>query len=162
MTDTNGIEQGLEVVAAHPEKADFLGGRDEALIADAERELGVQFPPSYRRFLAELGAGDFEGREFYGVIDRERMQLNGPPNAIGSTLARRHRDPHWPPELIVVSDTGFGPDYVLDLSRRDENGESPVLVWSEGQTREAGAERDADSFGEHFTRRVTKAAAEED
>ena len=75
--------------------------------------------------MAELGAGSFEGREFYGVIDHERMQLNGPPNAVGSTLARRHRDPHWPAELIVVSDTGFGPDYVLDTSRTDEHSEHP-------------------------------------
>ena len=47
---------------------------------------------------------------------------------------------------------------MIDTSRRDENGESPVLVWSEGQTREDGAECDADNFGEHFTRRVSKAA----
>ena len=153
MSDAH-LRQALRIIDENPGRADFVGGRDDTLIAQAERALGVEFPPSYRRFLEELGAGSFGRREFYGVIDSDRMTMPGPPNAVGSTLADRD-DYGNPPELIVIGSTGFGPDYVLDTSRRDERGECPVLVWQAGQTRDDGAERDADSFAEHFTRRVT-------
>lgn len=154
------LDSGLRAVADHPDTARFLGGRDEALIAQAERTLGVRFPASYRRFLSKLGAGSIAGEEFYGVLDADQMELVTPPNAVGTTLAVREDDPDYPAELVVVSDTGFGPDYVLDTAQRDERGESPVLVWTAGLSSREDAERDADSFGEWFARRV-KAALED-
>jgi hypothetical protein len=150
------FQQALRIIDENPGRGDFLGGRDEPLIAEAARALGVEFPPSYRRFLQQLGAGSFGGREFYGVIDRERMAMPGPPNAVGSTLADRD-DYDNPPELIVIGSTGFGPDYVLDTAQRDERAESPVLVWYRGESAREDAERDAGSFAEHFARRIKAA-----
>jgi hypothetical protein len=49
--------------------ADVVGERPEALVDPAEQTLGLRFPPSYRAFVRELGAGDAGGEEFYGVID---------------------------------------------------------------------------------------------
>jgi hypothetical protein len=34
---------------------DFEGAKPESLVAKAEAALGIAFPPSYRRFLLELG-----------------------------------------------------------------------------------------------------------
>lgn len=82
--------------------------------------------------------------------------MPGPPNAIGSTLADRD-DYDNPPELIVIGSTGFGPDYVLDTAQRDERGETPVLVWYPGESSREDAERDADDFEAHLTRRVSAA-----
>lgn len=61
MSDAD-FQQALRIVDENPGRAAFVGGRDEMLVAEAERALGVEFPPSYRRFLEELGAGSFGGR----------------------------------------------------------------------------------------------------
>ena len=62
------IEQALALIQAYPERRHFVGRRDPQLVYEAELALGLTFPPTYRRFLLELGAGGFAGEEFYGVI----------------------------------------------------------------------------------------------
>jgi hypothetical protein len=50
--------------------AEFLGPKDESLVASAERALEFTFPPTYRLFLKRLGAGSIRGCEFYGGCTR--------------------------------------------------------------------------------------------
>ena len=51
------LEVGLRLVAQHPDASFFIGSRDEELVKAAEAALGLAFPPTYRRFVRELGAG---------------------------------------------------------------------------------------------------------
>jgi hypothetical protein len=87
----------------------------------------VAFPPSYRRFLTELGKCDIEGREFYGVWRRrdDPRQLMG---TVADTLDER-RDAEMPVELIAVQHDGMGGYYVLNTARLDDEGEAPVFVY---------------------------------
>jgi hypothetical protein len=50
-------------------KVFFAGSKADDLIQKAEKALGLYLPPTYRRFVSALGAGDIAGQEFYGVID---------------------------------------------------------------------------------------------
>ena len=47
---------------------DVAGGAAEATISHAEATLGVRFPPSYRSFLAQFGAGYCNGLELAGLF----------------------------------------------------------------------------------------------
>jgi len=100
---------------------------DAALIEEAEQILGLTFPPSYRRFLSELGECDIEGREFYGVWRRcdDPRQLMG---TVAYTLDER-RDAEMPVALIAVQHDGMGGFYVLDTAQPDDEGEALVLVY---------------------------------
>lgn len=140
------LEQALRYAAEHPDEADFEGPRDEALISAAERALGLRFPPTYRRFLLELGAGDMGDLEYYGVIN-EDWSRPGPPDAIGSTLHERERY-QLPERFVIVSSTGDGSWYVLDTEQTNEQGENPVVIWtSNASSLEYPLEQEAEDFG---------------
>jgi hypothetical protein len=79
-----------EVLSTHGELADFAGPRDEALVARAEQVLALRFPPTYRQFLREFGAGSFGGTEIYGVIDDD-FDASSIPDGIWNALEHRRR-----------------------------------------------------------------------
>jgi hypothetical protein len=154
----SNLERGLTIVADNPDEADFDGPRVPALVDSAADALGVRLPPTYDRFLRELGVGGFGGTEFYGVIDRDWKATV--PDAIGLTL--RERDTYRMPEpYVIVGDTDQGYRYVLDTSQTDADGEAPVLLWMPGVSPEdAGSpEKVADSFGSFFLQQVQEAVA---
>jgi antitoxin YobK len=146
------LEQALEAVRAS-DLADFVGRRDPSLVTAAEDALGVSFPPTYRRFVAELGAGSFGGTEFYGAID-ENFDTSSVPDGIWLTLDER-REFGLPRHLVVVGDTGTGGFYVLDTARTEAGDECPVGVWVGGQFQD-GEELEvvASDFGTFFWRAV--------
>jgi antitoxin YobK len=127
------LELGLEA-ARQSDRARFVGPRDPGIVAAAEEALGLSFPPTYRRFLAELGAGAVAGREFYGAID-ENFDDSSIPDGIWLTLDERKRF-GFPKHLVIVGDTGMGEYYVLDTSHRDADGECPVAIWVAGESKE--------------------------
>jgi hypothetical protein len=128
------------------DRVHFVGQRDLKVVAAAEEALGLVFPPTYRRFVSELGAGSVGGREFYGVIDADFTNSTA-PNGIWLTLDERTTYA-LPSQFVIVGDTGMGEWYALDTQEKDANGESPVLIlWPDGwQTVEVTA---AD-FGSFF------------
>lgn len=153
----NALEDALRLIAEHGDEDDFVGPRDDDLIARAEQALGLTFPPTYRRFLAELGAGSIAGQEFYGVIDDD-WDLS-PPDAIGRTLHERD-DIALPDPYVVVAETGDGDWYLLDTAQRDKDGESPVIRWMPGASPDdAPPEHVAGSFGAFLHDRVAEALA---
>ncbi|MEV6545063.1 SMI1/KNR4 family protein [Streptomyces sp. NPDC051665] len=95
-------------------------GCSPAVIARAEREMGLTFPPSYRLLIEEFGTWEVAPTEFLGVCQTERA---------GDVL------------LSSVAET-------LDTSRPDENGEYPVFAWNPGVLDGGLMERLADSYGE--------------
>jgi antitoxin YobK len=150
------LDPGLKLVADHADDADFTDGADPASIERAERLLGVSFPPSYREFLARLGAGNLGSREFYGIIPGFDMADPTVPNMVGVTKELQDAGT-LPADIVVIGSTGYGPYYVIDTRRPDPRGEGPVLVWFPGVSSRENAERDAENFGEFFTTQVERA-----
>jgi hypothetical protein len=130
-------EQAAVLIAGNPELADFVGPRDEDLVRAAEAALGVEFPPSYRRFLRDFGAGSFGGQEIYGVIDAD-FESSGVPDAVWNTLGLRD-DGDIPPDLVAIYATGDGEQLCVRsgtsdtpmLAIRPGSGEEPETVASD-------------------------------
>ena len=140
------LERFLDIVAHHGSEADFVGPRDERLIAAAEGRLGVTFPPSYRRFLLELGAGELAGQEFFGVIDAA-FSHPSVPNGVWLTL--RARD-DWllPRSMLVVGFDGGVDYYVIDTAKAMPDHEPAVEIWRPGVSLpEDRREQAASDFG---------------
>lgn len=146
MTD---YEQAKSLVAANRGRGRFAGARAEELVLLAESTLQVRFPPTYRRFLLEMGAGNLGFAEFYGVID-EDFENSSVPDGVWFTQTER-RNARLPDELMVIGDTGTGDLYCLEL-RADES-EGPVVVVDPGANPSA-REVVAPDFGAFFLTRV--------
>lgn len=147
------LEQALELVREHSDEADFVGPREVALVNAAEAALGITFPPTYRRFLLELGAGDLGGEEFYGVISAD-FQNSGIPDAIWFTL--RLRAEAGLPHGLVVIYFNSGAEYIaLDTTHSSADGECPVVAWTP-----VGLEIVASDFGTFFLSTLQGALAD--
>lgn len=128
---------------------DFDGPKTETLVASAEQALSLEFPPSYRRFLLELGCGDLNGLEIYGVIS-EKFEDSSVPNGIWLTLNER-QNIGLSHAYILIGDGGDGTYYAIDTRSVDEAGENPVVRLSVDGTR---AELVASSFGAYLLKSV--------
>ncbi|HKE48823.1 MAG TPA: SMI1/KNR4 family protein [Rhodanobacteraceae bacterium] len=132
---------------------DFVGPRPEEWILAAEERLSLRFPPTYRRFLKELGSGGIRSEEFYGIT-RNNFDVGTVPNGIWLTLDERKTG--LPSCLVLVQDTGDGNWYAIDTSQANAQGESPVVfVDISGRPHETVAE----DFGRFFLDRVSRVAA---
>jgi hypothetical protein len=125
----------IEQIRKLLETSMLAGGVDADAIQDAEKSLGVQFPPSYRTFLSQFGAVLCTGFEIAGLFD-----ANGdddcPPlwsDVVTSTSQRRRVSGGLiPKEYVVISDDGGDYTFYLDTSRPDAQGECPVIVLGPG------------------------------
>jgi hypothetical protein len=135
------VEHAVALCQHHP-RAYFAGPRPE-LVAAAESALGVALPPSYRRFVETLGAGNIGSFEVYGLISQP---FDGPiPDAVWATLTSRRGPSQLPPSMVVIGDDGMGGEYVLDTAKGPE---PPVEVWYGGASTPGDVlERVAESFG---------------
>ncbi len=128
---------------------DYFGPRDVSLLELAQKALGLEYPPTYRRFLREFGAVAVGGTEFYGIIDSD-FASSGIPDSVWATLSQREVA-SLPDHLVIVGETGMGEWYVLDTSKRDETGECPVAIWSSWYSENGGIEEVvAADFGTYF------------
>jgi hypothetical protein len=141
-------EEALALIENHLDEADFEAQSDER-IERAERVLKVRFPPTYRRFLLELGAGAIGAEEFYGLVNDDFEDAR-PPQAVGLTREFR-REGHVSDDLVVIYNLGQGSYYALDTARTDQDGEAPVVGFTPGLNR-AGDELEliAPDFGRFF------------
>ncbi len=146
----NDLERALALVAAHPEEASFVGERSEILVRAAEKALGLKLPPTYRRFVAALGAGSFGAAEIYGVIDID-FEKSSVPDAVWATL-RAREDHDLPADLVVV---GQEDDTVLCLQIKPAAAEGPVLEINAGEDPDrVGTHVRADDFGAYLLSRI--------
>jgi hypothetical protein len=151
---SDALDRAFEVIDAHPDLADFVGSRDEDVVAAAEHHLGVSYPADYRRFLHRFGAGSFGAHEVYGVIHRD---FSGPvPDGVWLTTTDRAGPSALPTTLIVIGSDGMGGSYVLDASLGDD---PPVCVWQGGASRPTDhLEQVAPDFGTFLLTSVTAEA----
>ena len=109
----------------------IAGGASESTIAQAEAALGVRFPPGYRSFLAQYGAGFCNGIDIAGLF--QPRDKSAPPyweNVVTWTL-RKRRGPHGlPPRYIAISHDGGEATFLLDTGAPEPD--SPVVVLGPG------------------------------
>ncbi|MDV9169599.1 SMI1/KNR4 family protein [Streptomyces sp. W16] len=145
MTPLEASRQVIALVRANKDDAQHYDGCFPDLIARAEREMGLTFPPSYRLLIEEFGTWDVPPTEFLGVWRNERAGdvLRGSSDeTLGArTIGLR-------PELMVVLLDDVWMFAVLDTSRPDQDGEYPVLTWNPGVPDGGLMEKIADSYGE--------------
>lgn len=120
------LNEGFEIIKNSID-ADFEGNKDESLILKAENFLGVRFPLTYRLFLLELGCGDIEGKEFYGIIN-DTFKNSSIPNAIWLTQDLRD-NLNAPDFLIFISESEEG-YFALDLSQLTNEKDAPIIDWN--------------------------------
>ncbi len=148
------LEQACQLIASDPDGY-LHGPKSEELVERAERALGLTFPPTYRRFVRQFGCAGLAPDEFYGVLDSDFVN-SSVPDAIWMTLWAR-REANLPVHLIIVSDTGDGGWYAIDLSQSTAGGESPVVEWWPGATRARCIM--ADDFGAFLLQTVQETQA---
>jgi hypothetical protein len=151
-------EAAAALIKAHPEEADFAGPREPSVVEAAERALGVTFPPSYRRFLLEYGAGGFGSMEIFGVID-DNFETGPVPDGIWLTLSERQEAPPLPDDLVVVSYVGDGTLECLHVGAGAV--EAPVVFFEPGLRAEEQQPYDveAEDFGRFLLKGVRQVLA---
>jgi SMI1-KNR4 cell-wall len=108
------------------------GPVSETALLAAEQNLRVHFPPSYRQFLGDFGAGTIGYYEIFGLSETEAP--NEPPlwrNVVKETM-RSRKSGTIPVGFIVFTSDGQGCRFFLDTSRTDSGGECPVIAWGPG------------------------------
>jgi hypothetical protein len=125
----------IEQIRTLLETSTLAGRVDSVAIQEAEKSLGVQFPPSYRTFISEFGAALCSGFEIAGLFDAKGND-DGPPlwsDVVASTTQRRRVSGGLIPNAYVaISDDGGDYTFYIDTSRPDPLGECPVIVLGNG------------------------------
>lgn len=130
---------------------DFEGPKSESLVAKAESFLNVVFPPSYRSFLLEMGCGDINGFEVYGLID-DNFEKSSIPNGIWmtwnlrSTIGLDHK-------YLIIGEGGDGTFHAIDTSIRTDSDECPVVRLSLDGKQSQHLEN---SFGDYFLKEINE------
>jgi hypothetical protein len=117
-------ERAIDLIKRHADDADFAGPRPPELIEAAEQALGFGFPPTYRRFVAEYGAGGVGGTEIYGVVDAD-FESSSIPDGVWYNLTLR-RD-GYDETLYAFYDVGDGETFCLVTTQVAADGEMPVV-----------------------------------
>jgi hypothetical protein len=146
-------DQAVKLMARYVTKQHFSGSKSENLIQKAERKLALTFPPTYRRFVLEYGAGSFGSSEIYGVID-EDFEHASVPDAIWYTLSERDES-GLPHNLVVIANDGAGTLFCLDCKSSSEMEGYPVITFEPGYSlEEQKNEIVARDFGEYLLKEV--------
>lgn len=135
----------LVLFLSESDDGDFEGPQPESLICEAEKELGIVFPESYRCFLLTLGCGDIYGFEIYGIINND-FKNSSIPDAIWFTKNQRESI-NLCHEYIIIGEIGDGSLYAIDTSLKNSDGESPVIILSVSGQKMGTI---ANSFGEYL------------
>ena len=117
------LERAFQLIREHDGIADFYGGQSEDEIAAADARLGFALPPTYRRFVAEHGAGEFGPADFLDVTGEDSLTLKVRAEGTAVSLPE-------PFVLVLVDDDGIY--FALDTSQTGASGEAPMVVWIPG------------------------------
>jgi hypothetical protein len=137
-------------IRAYPDDVKFAGGVSEEWIRKAEAALGLHFPPSFRRYLERYGGGRIGGEVVNGLLGIPFEDACGPDIVYNTQLDRAQSG--LDPNLVSLVDNDGDEVFYLDLSRVDEDGESPVVrvLIEEPTARQTYAE----NFAEFLLKRI--------
>jgi antitoxin YobK len=122
-------EAAVRLMEAQPHLREFAGPRPESLVRKAEQRLGFRFPPTYRRFLLEYGAGNFGSAEIFGVIGDD-FDRSAVPDGVWYTLKERTAI-GLPGNLMVICNDGMGNLGCLEAIQEEER-EGAVILYRPG------------------------------
>ena len=106
-------------------EAEFGRGATPQEIEQAEEQLGVRLPGSYKAFLRHFGWASLEGLELYGLGEDVPAYLD----LVKVTSSERAQmRPRLPSRLVPLMNDGAGNHYCLDVAS-SEQGETPVVFW---------------------------------
>ena len=111
------------------------GPSSEEEINNGERELGVQFPPEYREFLAKYGAARIAGYQIAGLTHLDPDQPPMWDSVVRATRSLRDRHGkigHYG-DLIAISGDGMDNTFYL---RTEEDVSGRVLALGPGVEKE--------------------------
>lgn len=130
-------------------------------IRDAEQKLGIQFPPSFLRFLQEAGDCQLPFWETYWVGD----DLLRWRNIVAANEAERNTDVPLPRFLVAFHNNGCGDQLCFDTRQRSPEGEYSIVFWDHEATVEenlAGLPVVAAGFAEWLQQEVDARETSED
>ncbi|MBO0664579.1 SMI1/KNR4 family protein [Jiella sp. MQZ9-1] len=138
---------------------EFFGskGATDEQIEQIELNLNVNIPMSYKKFLTFFGNLVFEGREIYGWT-ASGFDAKSVPSVLFATKSLRERG-IISETMIHFMDSGFGPSFVIDCSKMNNDREAPIYEVPAGGI-SYGCDKRADSFGEFFLKKVNEAILE--
>ena len=123
------VERVRRHLRDHENSCEIAGPVPEAAILAAEEALGVSFPPSYRTFLSTFGGIVIPAH--LGIV-HDFVGVTGPDantDVVARTLAAR-AERKLSENLVVVGMGAQGQEwFCLDISRRQPNGEAPILMY---------------------------------
>ena len=144
----DNFEKSVSIIECHEGLADFENGATEEDVRLAEDLLKIKFPSSYKKFLIKFGVGDFNGREFYGIVPGH-VPGESAPSAIWFTISERQEN-GLPNSMVVVASTGYGGLYCLDTSE-SSGGKAPVWIWDKRKI-----EKVAEDFSDFLLEEITQ------
>ena len=127
----------------------FGGNKSDSLITQAEEDIALRFPNTYKSFLSKFGYGGVNKLDIDGVTE---YKFSGSPygGVVWNTLEKRKYF-GYPSSLIPIYNVGEGTTYCLDTSQMNEEGECPVVAWPLGGYEETPVlEIVAEDFGKFF------------
>ncbi len=110
------------------------------MIAAAEQQLGIHFPPQYRAFLSAFGSGGVDSEDFIGLGGAEHLDV------AKLALKLRNRNNSLPTRLIPLRSDGFGNYDCLDTDQQTSQGEYAIVQWNH----EAGADQECELLADSF------------
>lgn len=122
------MDKILKIINANIAEVRISGNKPEKWIIKAESMLECKFPMSYKFFLEKWGVLRFDGNEYYGIV-KDDFENSGIPDVVWFNMRRRSQD-NFPKHLVIFKDNLDSSEYLcLDVSKMDDNGECPVVVW---------------------------------
>lgn len=144
-------QQAIAIISANQQINHFIGTRSENLLLAAERAIGFPFPPIYRRFLSDFGAGNFGYIEIYGVIDDD-FENSSIPDGVWFTLTERVQN-EFPVNYFIFSETGSGEFYCFELN--EQAYDTPIFIYEPGiPLKHQKMEKVANDFGEFLLYKI--------
>lgn len=122
------MDEILKIINANIADIRVSGSKPANWIIKAESMLECKLPKSYKFFLEKWGVLRFDGNEYYGIV-KDDFENSGIPDVVWFNLRRRFQD-NFPKNLIIFKDNLDSSEYLcLDVSKMDDDGECPVVVW---------------------------------
>jgi len=107
------------------DEREFFGPVREQEVIHAEEELGCSFPPEYRQFLLELGAGSVSSESFVGLGGPKYLDVVW----MTRTLRQKSTKHPFPSQFLPLRTDGFGNYDCIDTSQPTTKGEYAIVEW---------------------------------